>query len=363
MLILFMDLIAIAAAWLICVNADVIGLRLGVMDYPDKARKNHPQPTPLVGGIGILIPLLIWLAGAVMSGYLKDQQFAAMLFLCAAGVGLAGFADDQANTTPLSRILALLVFLGVAMTVAPGLIAGSLNWGSFDATPLPPAIYAGLIALTFAGIVNAVNMADGQNGLVPGMFVIWSLCLALTRDPGVAAVAQVVAAAAAVILYYNLRGKLFLGDCGSYGVTFVIGLLALTAYAHGHITIETVTVWFYFPVADCLRLIITRRLQGRSPFAPDTDHFHHRLQGKLGKRYGLAAYLGCVALSSFAAVLAPRFSLVALIVLTAVYFSFAFLTDRPTAAEAEDGTPEGDADYSNVVQLPAADAPELRERA
>ena len=362
MLIIFIGLVAFAAAWLICINADAIGRRLGVMDYPDAARKNHPRPTPLVGGIGILVPLLIWLAGAVISGYLKDQQFAAMLILCAAGVGLAGFADDQTNTTPLSRILALLVFLGVAMALAPGLIAGSLNWGSFAPTPLPPPLYAGLIALTFAGIVNAVNMADGQNGLVPGMFVIWSLCLALAHDPAVAAVAQVLAAIGAVILYFNLRGKLFLGDCGSYGVTFVLGLLALTAYAHGHITIETVTVWFYFPVADCLRLIITRRLQGLSPFAPDTDHFHHRLQGKLGKRYGLAAYLGCVALSSFAAVLAPRFSLVALIVMTAIYFSFAFLTDRPAAAVAEDGAAEGEAHYSNVVQLPASEA-ELRERA
>lgn len=362
-LAIFIDLIAFAAAWLICINADAIGRRLGVMDYPNEARKSHPRPTPLVGGIGILVPLLIWLVGAVVSGYLKDQQFAAMLILCAAGVGLAGFADDQTNTTPLSRILALLVFLGVAMTLAPGLVAGSLNWGSFAPTPMPPALYAGLIALTFAGIVNAVNMADGQNGLVPGMFVIWSLCLALSRDPAVAAVAQILAAAGAVILYFNLRGKLFLGDCGSYGVTFVLGLLALTAYAHGHITIETVTVWFYFPVADCLRLIITRRLQGSSPFAPDTDHFHHRLQGKLGTRYGLAAYLGCVALSSFAAVLAPRFSLVALIIMTAIYFSFAFLTDRPAAALAGEDAAAGGADYSNVVQLPAGESPELRERA
>src|SRR5579884_3509714 len=85
MLIVFIDLIAFAAAWLICANADAIGRRLGVMDYPDEARKNHPRPSPLVGGIGILVPLLIWLAGALISGYLKEQQFAAMLILCAAG--------------------------------------------------------------------------------------------------------------------------------------------------------------------------------------------------------------------------------------------------------------------------------------
>ena len=367
MVILFIDVIAIAASWLICINANAIGRRLRVMDLPDNARKNHSAPTPLVGGIGILVPLLIWIAGAVMAGVLIDRQFASMVVLCASGVGLAGFADDQTNTTPLSRILALLVFLGVAMALTPDLIAHSLNWGSFDPTPLPQPMYAALIALTAAGIVNAVNMADGQNGLVPAMFVIWSMCLVLSGDPLVVPVAGVVTAAALVVLVFNLRGKLFLGDCGSYGVTFLLGLLALTAYAHGHISIETVTVWFYIPVADCLRLIITRRLEGHSPFEPDTNHFHHRLQGKLGERYGLVAYLACVAATSLIAVVAPRFSLVCLIVLTAVYFSFAFLTDSTATreAESEDRSPqkEGSAFHSNVVHLDSTPTPQLRDRA
>jgi UDP-GlcNAc:undecaprenyl-phosphate GlcNAc-1-phosphate transferase len=364
MMIVFLDCIAVATALIICASATTIGQFLHVMDHPDSARKIHRQPTPLVGGIAILIPLLVWLGGALAAGAIKDQQFASMIILCAAGVGLAGFADDQTGTTPLSRILALLVFLGVALALMPGLIAHSLNWGSFEPTPLPPVVYAGVIAVTFAGIVNAVNMADGQNGLVPGMFVIWSLCLVLAGDPLVTPVAAVIAAAGIVVLVFNIRAKLFLGDCGSYGVTFALGLLALTAYAHGRITIETVTVWFYIPVADCLRLIITRRWEKRSPFAPDTNHFHHRLQSKLGVQYGLVAYLACVAGTSLLAVLEPRFSLVCLIVLTAVYFSFAFLTDNVLARDENKRVEPGPADYTNVVQLaaPESSQSQLRER-
>jgi len=331
------------------------------MDFPDHQRKSHRKPTPLVGGMAILLPLLLWLCAALLTGLYSDQQFASMLMLCGAGVGLAGFADDQTCTTPLSRILALLLFLAVAVALVPALIAHSLNWGSFEPTPLHPVLYGALIALTAAGIVNAVNMADGQNGLVPGLFVIWSLCLVLAGDENIAMVAQIIAAAAIVVLCFNLRGKLFLGDCGSYGVTFVLGLLALAAYARGRITIETVTVWFYIPVVDCLRLMITRRMQGRSPFVPDTDHFHHRLQAKLGERSGLAAYIACVALSSLVAVIAPRFSLVSLIILTAIYFSFAFLTDG--AASAEEGDAETSAaGFSNVVVLVPPEQPQLRER-
>jgi UDP-GlcNAc:undecaprenyl-phosphate GlcNAc-1-phosphate transferase len=357
MLGIFLACIAIAAALLICMNAEAVGRRLRVMDHPDNERKHHAKATPLVGGIAILLPLLIWLTGALVSGYVDGKQFLAVLMVGAAGVGLVGFADDQAPISPLTRILLLLVYLAVAFSLAPDLIVGSLNWGGFEPTAMPAWAYCVLLALTAIGIVNAVNMADGQNGLVPGMFVVWSLCLMLVGDGFVSQVAQVLAFVSFIVLLFNLRGRLFLGDCGSYGVTFVIGLLSMMAYARGRVSVETVIVWFYIPVADCLRLIITRRLQGRSPMAPDTDHFHHRLQAKLGGTYGLVAYIVSVAACSFIAALAPQFALVSIIVLTAIYFSFAWLTDS-TAALADAGFQDDlvgsdlDESFSNVVSLP-----------
>jgi UDP-GlcNAc:undecaprenyl-phosphate/decaprenyl-phosphate GlcNAc-1-phosphate transferase len=276
-----------------------------------------------------------------------DKQTVSVLMIGAAGVGLIGFADDQTPITALSRILLVLVYLGAVFAISPDLIAKGLNWGSFEPTPLPGWAYCGLLAVTTIGIVNAVNMADGQNGVVPTMFVIWSLCLMLLGDRVVSEVAQILALGSFVVLIFNVQGRLFLGDCGSYGVTFVIGLLALMAYAQGRLTVETVTVWFFIPVMDCLRLIITRRLQGRSPMAPDTDHFHHRLQSKLGTRYGLVAYIASVGATSFIAALAPQFALVCIIVLTAIYFSFAFLTDS-AAVRAMGTGPVGDPERSDL---------------
>jgi UDP-GlcNAc:undecaprenyl-phosphate GlcNAc-1-phosphate transferase len=359
MLSIFLTLIAVFASISICVNAETIGRQIGVMDHPDSQRKTHAKPTPLVGGIGILVPLLVWLGGALASGALVLSPTVAVLMVCGAGVGLVGFADDQIPISPLSRILFLLVFLSAEFVIDPALIAPSLNWGSFEPTALTAVAYCPLLALTTVGIVNAVNMADGQNGLVPGMFIIWSLCLALVGDSLVSQVALILALVSSIVLIFNLRGRLFLGDCGSYGVTFVVGLLGMMTYAQGRITVETITVWFFIPVMDCLRLIATRRLQGRSPVAADTDHFHHRLQAKLGRNYGLVAYLAAVAGTSLIATLAPRFSLVCLIVLTAIYFSFAWLTD--SAASRAKATGDGvdpdhsdlDESFANVVSIGA----------
>jgi len=362
MLSILLGLIAAAAATVICLNAETIGRRIGVMDHPDNRRKTHAKATPLVGGIGILVPLLIWLGAALLSGAFKNSPEFSALALCAAGVGLVGFADDQTPISPLSRILLLIVFLGVEFVLDPGLIAPSLNWGSFEPTPIPPWAYCPLLALTTVGIVNAVNMADGQNGLVPSMFVVWSLCLALVGDSFVSQVALILALAGSIVLLFNLKGRLFLGDCGSYGVTFVLGLLALMAYAQGRVAIETITVWFFIPVMDCLRLIVTRRLQGRSPFACDTDHFHHRLQAKLGMTYGLVAYVASIATSSAIAAVAPRFALVCLIALTAIYFSFAWLTDSEAArSNVADGS-DLDESFANVVTIVTEKIPS-RDRA
>ncbi|HEX3485476.1 MAG TPA: hypothetical protein VHT51_10475, partial [Micropepsaceae bacterium] len=73
MLWVFLALIATAAAILTGLNARAIGCRLGVMDDPDNLRKIHTTPTPLVGGIGILIPLLVWFVGSLLTGALPNS--------------------------------------------------------------------------------------------------------------------------------------------------------------------------------------------------------------------------------------------------------------------------------------------------
>src|SRR5689334_24671998 len=122
MLSIFLGFVAAVSTLLICLNAETIGNRLRIMDHPDNRRKRHAKATPLVGGVGILLPMLIWIAGGVMTGLVADNGTLAALVLCATGVGLIGFADDQAAIAPLTRILFLLVFLALAFFVDPTLI-------------------------------------------------------------------------------------------------------------------------------------------------------------------------------------------------------------------------------------------------
>src|SRR5258706_1537376 len=132
MLGIFLAFVAVATALLICLNAETLGRRLRVMDHPDSERKNHTISTPLVGGIGILLPLLIWLVGALLSGVVGDKQPLFVLMLGAAGVGLVGFADDQTPITALSRLLLGLVYLVVPFVLSPSLIPKGFYYGMFE---------------------------------------------------------------------------------------------------------------------------------------------------------------------------------------------------------------------------------------
>lgn len=355
---------ALAVGTVVCFCARPIAAQYGVWAHPDSLRRRHAAATPQVGGIAILLALAFWGCATLITGQQSDKPLLYALLICGMGVGLVGFADDQSHTSPTSRILSLLVFVAAALIVEPEFIIRIINWGSFTPTPIPAWIFVLLLSVAAVGLVNAVNMADGQNGVVGSMYVVWTFCLLCVSTGTGATVAALLFAASLIFLAFNLRGKLFLGDCGSYGVTFVIGLLTLLAHARGQVSFEAIIVWFFVPVMDCLRLLTTRPLQGRSPFVGDRDHFHHRLEDKMGKHFGLASYAAAVATSSILATLEPRFTLVCLAGLSAFYFSFAWLTDSETAQmaqlQADKARPIVD-DADNVLSIQEARSDRRRD--
>ena len=338
------QLLALAAfltALVVCLGARTIGEKFDVMAVPDNRRKRHAVPTPQIGGLAILSGLMVWMVGSLAFSAPPVDPVLLSILLSAAGLGLVGFVDDQRDLSPPLRIMLLLTFMGIAFALDPHLISSRLNWYSFAEIPISPWIYVPLMGLTTIGIVNSVNMADGQNGLVGSMFAIWSGCLILVTSGTMADVAAILLGLSLIFLLFNINGKIFLGDCGSYGVTFALGLLVVRAHADNLVSLETVVVWFFIPVMDCLRLMIARPLQGRSIFQGGRDHFHHRLIDSMGTRWSAVLYIAVVASSSLIATLYPRFALLCVCALCAFYFSFARLSEGEVEA-VQDGASGAD---------------------
>jgi UDP-GlcNAc:undecaprenyl-phosphate GlcNAc-1-phosphate transferase len=310
---------ALTIELLILFRAPDIGNKLNVVDYPDSGRKRHLRATPLVGGLAIVTSVLLSAAVSLMGDRSADTTLNLAVLLCGGGAALVGYADDQSSTSPSSRILILFLLSAIALVICPLLVPAAIHWAHFEAWALAPWLSYAFIAVAMAGLVNAVNMADGQNGIVIGMFVIWSVCLMAATTGQMQSLSFVLLLSCAIAWIFNMLGRVFLGDAGTYGVTFIFGILAIRAHNSGAVSAEILAVWFFIPIVDCLRLMISRIRRGQAPSNGDRNHFHHRLQDIFGTTYSCIIYLGAVAGSSIATTLMPRLSIVCLILLGTFY--------------------------------------------
>lgn len=317
-----LDYMAILATVAICLFARPLGEWLRVIDHPDNDRKMHPEPTPMVGGIAVMAPLALWACATLAWGQGADVGFYLSIMLCGGGVALVGFLDDQHTVSAAGRLLLLAIFATVALRLDPLLAGQRVHFATWGWLSTPPLLLPALTVLALAGFSSAVNLTDGLNGLVLALICIWSMCLAYLGTPELSEAACLVGAACAVTLLYNMRGRLFLGDCGAFAIAFVIGLMAVRCHNSGRLSLETALVWFYLPVMDCLRLIPMRLWRGRSPFRPDREHFHYRLSARLGERRAILAYAGVVGFTSVLATLAPTLWMLSLTIASVFIWGF-----------------------------------------
>jgi UDP-GlcNAc:undecaprenyl-phosphate GlcNAc-1-phosphate transferase len=317
---IYLLLAVTAATALLCYFAKPIADWLHVFDYPRGGRKHHANPTPQTGGFAILLPLVGWFLAQWM--VTAQQPLYLALLLCGAGVGLVGVMDDQSHLSPSGRLLVLAVFTLMAFALAPVLIAPAIPWATFGPTPLPAWLFVSCAVLAVCGFVSSVNMADGIDGLVPAALLIWCLGFDVFAGGAVRDVAIALTGPVLVVLAFNLRGLIFLGDCGTFGAGFIMALLAIASLRDGRLSAETLLVWFFMPVLDCLRVIAARLLRGRSPLRGGKDHFHHILADVFGKRRALYVYALTIFSTSLAAALVPRSGLYILVALTALCLGF-----------------------------------------
>jgi UDP-GlcNAc:undecaprenyl-phosphate GlcNAc-1-phosphate transferase len=78
-----------------CSLAGPVGRLLGVIDYPDGGRKSHARPTPMVGGIALMVPLLL-VALAEGTLYGGNFEIFTALLLVGGGFLVLGWYDDRA---------------------------------------------------------------------------------------------------------------------------------------------------------------------------------------------------------------------------------------------------------------------------
>ena len=320
---------------LCCENGRVIGRVLGVMDRPDGARKLHGEATPLVGGLALALPLVV-LQATWLVGHPNQERLFAALLLATSGFWLLGFIDDRRGLRPLHRLVATFLLFALILTVEPGMSLQALDFG--DSLP---RLELGVLAVPFTlvclvGLLNAINMADGRNGLVLGLAVCWAYGLGEYAHANFQPFMHFLLISLVTVLIYNWSGRLFLGDSGSYVVGSLLGLVTIYLYnePRSEFPMSAAALWLMVPVLDCLRLIVQRASVGRSPFSADLHHLHHYLAARLPWQAALPFYLVISAGPGFVALIWPSTAFVLLLTVPLLYVVLLLWLRRPSALAA-----------------------------
>jgi len=284
---------------LVVVFCNKIALRLGVVDHPGaQEHKAHAAPTPLVGGLVALPPAIAILLLQYFQEGMSSTHAASYLALAFASLCslIVGFFDDRRHIPALVRLIICSCIFGLAISIRPDFVVSAL-----DLQGISFKIELGLLAIPFSvfcllAFQNAVNLADGRNGLVGGVAIIWLLALlSYGWHPLTFAIASLTIGLF-IALGANLGGRLFLGDAGTYGIGAFVGLATIWVH-RSNIGLHTidVVIMFMVPVLDMARLFVFRILRGRHPFSADHNHLHHYLDRSVGWTLGRKIYYALVA--------------------------------------------------------------------
>lgn len=294
-----------------------LALRFGAV-ATIRERDVHTEVTPRWGGTAIWLSIILAIFVAsqlklLSKAFLQDQQVRGIC-IAATVICLLGVLDDKWGLDAITKLAgqtlaaAILVNFGVQLLWLP------INGVTMLPTSLGQLVTILIILIT----INAVNFIDGLDGLAAGVVAIaagsffafaylLSVVYNFDRAGAPSLITAIMLGACLGFLPHNFYpAKIFMGDSGSMLLGLLLGVAAISltgqidanAIASQNFAPTVVPLLLPFavlaiPVVDLALAILRRVRAGRSPFAPDMGHLHHRLlkRGHSHRRATLVLYV------------------------------------------------------------------------
>ena len=265
-----------------------------------RGRDIHTTPTARWGGVAMwmamsLTFLIVNHLPLVGNSFGRESQG---IFLAATVIVVLGMADDRFQLDALTKLAgqvfaaSILLLYGIQILWLP--INGVIT--------LPQSIGQLLTVLIVVIIINAVNFIDGLDGLAAGIVAISGIAFfafayllavefGLSRAGAPSLITAVLVGLCIGFLPHNAHpARIFMGDSGSMLLGLLLASAAITltgqvdpnaisAESAGPTLLPLLLPFavLAIPLADLLLAVGRRVRAGKSPFAPDNEHLHHRL--------------------------------------------------------------------------------------
>lgn len=263
--------------------------RFSLFDMPE-ARRVHTSPMPRIGGLAIYFGFIVAIAISFMLPVLRfaEEIERILLLIVAATIVVAVMLyDDVFGVPPIPKLLFQILAAGIVVfprlrDEQAGIIIETFNVPYIDTVELPLAVAILFTLFWIVGMMNAVNWADGLDGLAGSVTLIAAVIMFLHtyfRPPGdpqftISLLAIALAGAIVGFLPWNWHpARIIMGDTGAMFLGFALATISVV----GGAKIATALLALGVPILDMAWVILYRVINGRSPLYADRGHLHHRL--------------------------------------------------------------------------------------
>lgn len=338
---------ALAVTYVLAVPARELAIRTNAVARV-RDRDVHEIPIPYFGGVAMFGGLVAAFLVAGQLPFLGHSPIRDLIFADARAVLIGGavmcavgVADDIFELDSVTKLAGQVLAAGVVVVQGVQFVWLPYPGGqTLNAFSLDPSQAALLTIIVIVATVNAVNFIDGLDGLAAGVigigavaFFSFSVSLVFLNDTERATTAALLTAALAGACFGFLPhnffpARMFMGDSGSLLIGFLLACSAISLT--GQFSTTTISrgvggadasllpallpLFLPFsvllvPFVDLLLAVVRRTRAGRSPYAPDKQHLHHRLLeiGHSQRRAVLVMYLWA-SLVAFGVVVVSLFS-------------------------------------------------------
>lgn len=256
-------------------------IRSGLVDEPDNERRFHVRAVPRMGGVPIAISyggslaVVFFFTPGGVTLHIQHMDLLRALLPAASIIFFTGLLDDLRGLTPRQKLAGQA--LAAVVAVAFGI--------RIRIAPSHPALSSLVSILWLIACSNAVNLIDGLDGLATGVGLLATVTTVivalLSHNIGLALATIPLAGCLLAFLRYNFSpATVFLGDCGSLTIGFLLGCFGLAwGQRSGTLTgMVAPLMVLSLPLLDVGLAIGRRFLRAVPIFQGDRGHIHHRVQ-------------------------------------------------------------------------------------
>ncbi len=293
-------------------------------DLPDNKRKLHPNKTSIAGGLFFFINLILYTFIILLNKELNDfsllfQSDLNLLyfFFIILSFFIFGYLDDRFNFNANLKLVILFTLVFSILRYDNNLLISYLNLSFSEKIIFLDEFELIFTIFCFIAFINAFNLFDGINCQI-GLYLLFFLTTIFVSSSNLLLFVCLLFPFI-VFMILNFKGKIFMGNSGSYLLGFLLSYITIKIYNNdSSLYSDKILLIMFLPGIDMIRLFFIRIKNKRNPFSPDRSHFHHKLLKKFGYKYTILITSSFMILPYFTSLYVKSY--ISLILFLFIYF-------------------------------------------